>query len=149
MSTIQETIDRLRELDRKASPEPWIEATDETSPDMPCLLLDSNGGLVAEGGDDWASHWFHIDNMVPLLTELRNSLPILLTEIERLTAENTQLLDTVAEAWAEGYLDKEAEAGGVMIHLEMRERAENPYKEDKNEHRPKNIHRRRSSERGV
>ena len=129
MSTIQETIDRLREIDRKASPAPWIEATDETNPEMPCLLLDSNGGLVAEGEGDWGSHWFHIDNMVPLLTELRNALPELLAEINRLEAENAQLLDTVAEAWDEGYRDKGAE-DGVMIHFEPREHAENPYKEE-------------------
>lgn len=65
-----------------------------------------------------------------ILTEARNAVPDLLAEIDRLTAENTQLLDTVAEAWDEGYMDKEAEAGGVMIHLEPRERAENPYKKD-------------------
>ena len=101
MSTeIQETIARLRELDQKASPAPWIEATDETNPDMPCLLLDANGGLVAEGEDEWASHWFYIDKMVPLLTELRNSLPALLTEIDRLTTENQHLtaeINTAAE----------------------------------------------------
>lgn len=96
MSDVQETINRLRELDRTASPAPWAEATDETSPDMPCLLLDSNGGLVAEGEGDWGSYWFHIGNMIPLLTELRNSLPVLLAEIDRLTAEP-------AKAWEDGY----------------------------------------------
>ena len=54
----------------------------------------------------------------------------LLAEIERLKAENAQLLDTVAEAWDEGYRDKGAE-DSVMIHLEPHERAENPYKEEK------------------
>ena len=104
MSTnIQETINRLRELDRKASPAPWTEATDETTPDMPCLLLDSNGGLVAEGEDDWASHWFHIDNMVPLLTELRNALPELLAEIERLAEENLELKRENHLAWSKGH----------------------------------------------
>lgn len=107
MSTnIQETIDRLRELDQKASPTPWIEATDETNPEMPCLLLDSNGGLVAEGEDDWASHWFYIDKMVPLLTELRNALPVLLTEIDRLnnhlSIANARL-GRVAASYPEAY----------------------------------------------
>lgn len=103
MTTTQETIDRLRELDQKASPAPWIEATDETNPDMPCLLLDSNGGLVAEGEDDWASHWFHIDKMVPLLTELRNSLPDLLAEIDRLSAENLEMKRENHLAWSKGH----------------------------------------------
>ena len=100
MSTeIQETIARLRELDRVTAPAPWRDTTDENNPDMPCLLLDSNGGLVAEGEDDWGSHWFHIDNMVPLLIELRNTLPDLLSEIDRLTAENKNL----TAAWEGGY----------------------------------------------
>ena len=100
---IQETIDRLRELDRKASPAPWIEATDETNPDAPCLLLDSSGELVAEGEDDWASHWLYVDKMVPLLTELRNAIPALLAEIERLTEENQTLRRENHLAWAKGH----------------------------------------------
>ena len=126
-------LTRLRELDAKASPAPW-EITHsrhlETMEGVGLVIEDSEGGTVAEADSDFGHHSLFIDDALPLMVELRNALPILLTEIERLTAENTQLLDTVAEAWDEGYLDKEAEAGGVMIHLEPRERAENPYKKD-------------------
>lgn len=123
MSDIQETINRLRELDRVTAPAPWRDTTDENNPDIPCLLLDSNGGLVAEGEDGWASHWFHIDNMIPLLTELRNALPDLLTEIERLTAEK-------AQAWEEGrkegqYIGRQLERTGYGLLYK------NPYEENK------------------
>ena len=131
MSTnTQETINRLRELDRVTAPAPWAETINEENPDIPCLLLDANGGQVAEGEADWEGFWPNLDNTVGLLTELRNALPILLAEIDRLTAENTQLLDTVAEAWDEGYMDKEAEAPEEMIERGLRKRAQNPYKKD-------------------
>ena len=55
----------------------------------------------------------------------------LLAEIDRLKAENAQLLDTVAEAWDEGYLDKESEAPEEMIERGLRKRAQNPYRENK------------------
>ena len=153
-TNIQETINHLRELDRAASPAPWrtVFSTQIYAGEEEVFEVDTSYDEICEWvecSDECGCAGYARKPDIDLLVATRNSLPILLTEIERLTAENTQLLDTVAEAWAEGYLDKEAEAGGVMIHLEMRERAENPYKEDKNEHRPKNIHRRRSSERGV
>lgn len=136
---IQETIARLRELDQTASPAPWeawgFGEDEQTSIEHPM-------GDVLERGERGYGHmreditWLR-ESDADLITETRNAIPVLLAEIDRLTAEidrltdeNTQLLETAAEVWAEGYLDKEAEAGGVMIHSEPRERAENPYKKD-------------------
>lgn len=98
-TNIQETLDHLRELDRVTAPAPWVETINEENPDIPCLLLDYNGGLVAEGETDWEGFWPNLDNTVGLLTELRNALPVLLNEIDRLSAENKNL----AEAWEDGY----------------------------------------------
>ena len=126
MTTIQETLNRLRELDQTASPAPWY--------------IEEYEGMIVTGEDDETGEevgavFFHSMKSnkskanAAILTEVRNALPDLLTEIDRLKAENAQLLDTVAEAWEEGYRDKGAE-DGVMIHLEPRERVENPYKKD-------------------
>ena len=129
MSTnIQETVDRLRELDRYASPAPWsylILPVDLHTGIQDSVLLDGAGLEFSTNAEDAFTR-----NDFDVILEARNAIPALLAEIERLTAENTQLLDTVAEAWDEGYMDKEAEAGGVMIHSEPRERAKNPYKKD-------------------
>ena len=129
MSTnIQETVDRLRELDRYASPAPWsylILPVDLHTGIQDSVLLDGAGLEFSTNAEDAFTR-----NDFDVILEARNAIPALLAEIERLTAENTQLLDTVAEAWDEGYMDKETEAPEEMIHLEPRERAENPYKED-------------------
>ena len=137
----QETIARLRELKKLATPEPWsietngleypVEVVHHTvnmqgEPDY--LEVFMRAYSPAEGEYAESEEGVNID--VRYAVCLVNAVPDLLAEIDRLTAENTQLLDTVAEAWDEGYLDKEAEAGGVMIHSEPRERAKNPYKKD-------------------
>lgn len=131
-TTIQETIDRLRELDRTASPAPWeawgCGENRQTSIEHPM-------GDVLERGERGHGHmredivWLR-EADADLITETRNALPVLLAEIDRLTAENTQLLDTVAEAWDEGYMDKETEAPEEMIERGLRKRAQNPYKKD-------------------
>ena len=133
---IQETIKRLRELDRYASPAPW--QVGETESGGHAILCEYVASVEVVIDTLWEGE--PMDDSSPdleIITEARNALPTLLAEIDRLTAEidrltdeNTQLLETAAEVWAEGYLDKEAEAGGVMIHCEPRERAENPYKKD-------------------
>lgn len=129
MSDTQETIDRLRELDQAASPAPWVfTGTKRTGYDTiePGDLLEGNGlGLIPE-----------IERVCPpvdaeLIAEARNAIPLLLEEIDRLTAENTQLLDIAAETWDEGYLDKETEAPEEMIERGLRKRAQNPYRENK------------------
>ena len=128
-TTIQETIARLRELDQEASPAPWwVGSSAESYNAIVCEDGETTSGVLdaCYAGERLSSN----DPDLQIVTETRNAIPSLLAEIDRLTAENTQLLDTVAEAWDEGYMDKEAEAGGVMIHLEPRERAENPYKKD-------------------
>ena len=126
---IQETINRLRELDRYASPAPW--KVGETESGGHAILCEYVASVEVVIDTLWEGE--PMDDSSPdleIITEARNALPTLLAEIDRLTDENTQLLETAAEVWAEGYLDKEAEAGGVMIHREPRERAENPYKKD-------------------
>ena len=98
MSDIQETINRLRELDQEASPAPWeawgFGEDEQTSIEHPM-------GDVLERGERGYGHmredttWFR-EADADLITETRNALPALLTEIDRLTAEN-------AKAWEEGY----------------------------------------------
>lgn len=111
MSTIQETINRLRELERAAAPAPWR--------------------WYDYYFEDWPECESDLTNEHLMIMHARNAIPALLAEIDRLTAENTQLLDTVAEAWDEGYLDKETEAPEEMIVRGLRKRAQNPYRENK------------------
>lgn len=132
ISDTQETIERLRELNQTASPAPWeawgCGENMQTSIEHPM-------GDVLERGERGYGHmreditWLR-EADADLITETRNAIPALLAEIDRLTAENTQLLDTVAEAWDEGYMDKETEAPEEMIERGLRKRAQNPYKKD-------------------
>lgn len=88
MSDIQETIDRLRELNQTASPAPWdITHSNslETSDDGGKIIGDAEGGVIAEADVDLWSHSFFIDDALPLMVKLRNALPALLAEIDRLT----------------------------------------------------------------
>lgn len=129
-TTIQETIDRLRELDRQASPAPW--QVGETESGGHAILCEYVASIEVVIDTLWEGE--PMDDNSPdleIITETRNALPSLLAEIERLTAENIQLLDTIAEAWDEGYLDKETEAPEEMIERGLRKRAQNPYRENK------------------
>lgn len=86
MSTsIQETINHLRELDQKASPAPWgWSGGGQGSP-----ILSANDAV---GRLEYAT-----EEDLDLITETRNAVPALLAEIERLTAENRHLSAYVAE----------------------------------------------------
>lgn len=131
MSTIQETIDRLRELDRQASPAPWVfTGTKQTGYDTiePGDLLEGNGlGLIPE-----------IQRVCPpvdaeLIAEARNAIPVLLAEIERLTEENLELKQENHLAWSKGH------AAGWDCHIVTMQSADllpkdqktSPYKENK------------------
>lgn len=155
MSTIQETINRLRELDQKASPAPWsylILPVDLHTGIQDSVLLDGAGLEFSTNAEDAFTR-----NDFDVILEARNAIPALLAEIERLTADNDRLQcaekelkerftlifnkwrsrrrDLIrrvqAEAWAEGYLDKETEASEAMIERGLRERAKNPYRGNK------------------
>ena len=85
---IQENIDRLRELDRVIAPAPWGSTYSgclETIDYGGMVIKDAEGGTVAEADVDFGHHWFFIDGALPLMVDLRNALPSLLTEIDRLT----------------------------------------------------------------
>lgn len=86
MSDIQETIDRLRELDRYASPAPW-EAWDFGEDEQ--TSIEHPMGDVLERGERGYGHmreditWLR-EADADLITETRNALPVLLAEIDRL-----------------------------------------------------------------
>lgn len=89
MTEIQETIAYMRELDKTASPAPWapqggfiscgqtsLDITDDKQ-DFPFMRLwarTADGDREVNPQDDFA-----------LIVEARNALPVLLTEIDRLT----------------------------------------------------------------
>ena len=110
ISAIQETIDRLRELDQKASPAPWsITYSDslETTDDGGMVIGDAEGEVIAEADVGLWSHSFFIDDALPLMVKLRNALPVLLTEIERLTTRLSiaeACLGRVADNHPDAYL---------------------------------------------
>lgn len=86
MSTeIQETIERLRELDQTASPAPWSwSGGGQGSP-----ILSANDAV---GRLEYAT-----EEDLDLITETRNAIPALLDERERLIAELERLTARVAE----------------------------------------------------
>ena len=107
-TNIQETINRLRELKKLATPAPW---TIETSGnDYPVEVVHYSANLrgesaylevfmpaySAEGEFAESEEGVNID--VRYAVCLVNAVPDLLTEIERLTAENQALTDELTEA---------------------------------------------------
>lgn len=99
-TNIQEAINRLRELDQNASPTPWeawgAGEGGNTSIEHPM-------GNVLERDQHGSDHMWEVITWISeadadLIVETRNALPALLTEIERLTAENQHLTARMEES---------------------------------------------------
>lgn len=100
---------RLRELHQQASPAPWKIASysPHTQPNEPVKRVShlvTPNGLIEEAdkmGYDYGLNAPSAHDFL-LIAELRNSLPAILDEIERLTEERKT---AKAEAWKNGYAD--------------------------------------------
>lgn len=134
MSTeIQETINRLRELDRQAMPSPWwVGETARWGHTVMCEHYDE----VVEVVIDACREGEHIDDSNPdlqLIIQARNAIPALLAEIERLAEENLELKRENHLAWSKGH------AAGWDCHIVTMQSADllpkdqetSPYKEEK------------------
>ena len=108
-TAIQETIDRLRELDHKASPAPW-EAWGCGENGQ--TFIEHPMGDVLERGERGYGYmreditWLR-EADADLITETRNALPVLLAEIDRLTTHLSiaeARLGRVASSHPEAYL---------------------------------------------
>ncbi len=96
-----EELDRLRRLHEQLPPAPWQEPGNPENYDLPDLITDRDGGIIAEGAGQWESYQSYLDTAGPvLLMKLRNALPHLLDEIDRLTSAAEE---AKAEGWEEGY----------------------------------------------
>lgn len=155
MSTnIQETINRLRKLDRTASPAPWHWAevdfpedysTTETGFEM---LAGRNAKRIIPPLKD-----SEIDHDAILLTTARNAIPALLAEIDRLQSAEKALKERFTlilnkcrsrrrdlirrardeaweEAWEEGYTEGLL-SGRLLERTGVELPYKNPYEEDK------------------
>lgn len=135
-TNIQETINRLRELDKNASPAPWsvvrysgLEYYGEKPLQVDSIRSASE--IVAEQlgchACDEGLQSDRIENF-EYIVEARNAIPVLLAEIERLTAENRN----ISEAWEDGYADAICDVEGAYeIDRAEITATENPYKETK------------------
>lgn len=99
---IQETINRLRELDRAARPAPWAPQGGFISCGQASLDItnDKQGFPLMRLWADMTKGDREVnpqDDFV-LIIEARNALPALLTEIDRLTAENQTLTAELAKS---------------------------------------------------
>ena len=102
MSDIQETINRLRELDRTASPAPWwVGSSAESYNAIVCEDGATTSGVLdaCYVGERLSSN----DPDLQIITETRNALPALLAEIERLAEENQALKRENHLAWSKGH----------------------------------------------
>ncbi len=98
MSTIQETIDRLRELDQTAIPAPWsylMLPVDPHTGIQDSVLLDGAGLEFSTNAEDAFTR-----NDFDVILEARNAIPALLAEIERLEEENQALKRENHLAWS-------------------------------------------------
>ena len=104
-TNIQEIINRLRELDRKASPAPWsylILPVDLHTGIQDSVLLDGDEREFATNAEDAFTR-----NDFDFMLESRNAIPALLAEIERLTTRlsiSEARLGRVATSHPEAYL---------------------------------------------
>ena len=103
MSKIQETIDRLRELDAKASPAPWRTEFDTHiyAGEGEIFEIDTSNDDICEWfecSDECGCAGYERKPDIDLLAASRNAIPALLDEIERLTAENQALTAELAKA---------------------------------------------------
>lgn len=95
---------RLRELHQQASPAPW-RFTEGEGLVSAIYQMGKNGGLIAYdlvGNELYFDDHDDLGDNEKLLIELRNALPALLNEIERLQNE---LETALPEAWKNGYAD--------------------------------------------
>ena len=103
MSTeIQKTINRLRELDRYASPAPW--QVGETESGGHAILCEYVASVEVVIDTLWEGE--PMDDSSPdleIITEARNAAPALLAEIERLADENLELKRENHLAWSKGH----------------------------------------------
>lgn len=104
MSTeIQETINRLRELDRKASPAPWsynpwsANSSGEVTQNITYGWGEEEEILIGEVSCLLTEH------DAEMIAQARNAIPALLAEIERLTEENLELKRENHLAWSKGH----------------------------------------------
>lgn len=117
MTDIQETINRLRELDRTASPAPWwVASSAESYNPIVCEDGETTSGVLdaCYAGERLSSD----DPDLQIITETRNALPVLLAEIDRLTAENLELKRENHLAWSKGH------AAGWDSHIVTMQSAE-------------------------
>lgn len=119
-----EELDRLRHLHEQLPPAPWQEPGNPANHDMPDLITDRDGDIIVEGAGQWESYQSHLETPAPvLLMELRNALPHLLAEIDRLTQGHKA---AKAEGWEKAIDTAEPVLGKAEYdYLIIR----NPYKE--------------------
>ena len=122
-TAIQETINRLRELDQNASPAPWsynpwsANSSGEVTQNITYGWGEDEEILLGEVS------YLLTEHDAEMIAESRNSIPLLLKEIERLITEN-------AKAWDDGY--KHGQLSGIKTHRTGHcHPYKNPHKEDK------------------
>lgn len=131
MSTnIQETLDRLRELDKNASPAPWKA---EGAGEDRNTFIEHPMGDVLERDQHGSDHMWEVITWISeadadFIVETRNAIPELLAEIDRLTTENQELKRENHLAWSKGH------AAGWDCHIVTMQSADLLPKDQKTSH---------------